>query len=106
MKLMPPFTLSAPRLKLWMACKRLVTIASWLPTSHSTWPDSREPVLARTAVSPFNVTLPFNCPIVEAMDEDIHSKERVMSLVPGVGSQPSLVCLWTGVSSGNWPILW
>src|SRR5712671_5625381 len=38
------------------------------------------------------------------VDVGIHSNRRVMSLAPGVGSHTSVVCLWTGVSSGNWPM--
>ena len=29
---------------------------------------------------------------------------ETLSLAPGVGSHASVVCLWTGVSSGNWPM--
>src|SRR5712671_6191370 len=38
------------------------------------------------------------------VDMGVHTSERVMSLAPGVGSHTSVVCLWTGVSSENWPM--
>src|SRR5712675_2911203 len=38
------------------------------------------------------------------VDVGIHSNKRVMSLASRVVNHGSMVWLWTGVSSGNWPM--
>jgi len=95
-----PSTPSAPKPNSPRPSKRPVVSASVLQTLMDASLASSPSATARTVASPSEVTSPFALLLIEAVDEDVHSEQRVMSPAPGIGSGNAR---WTGVSSGNRP---
>src|SRR5712671_470513 len=81
----PPFTPFTPKPTSLRPSKTPVAFALGPPTLMDTSPNSSPSATARTVISPFTATSPFAQPLIEAMDEDVHSEQGVMSPAPRTG---------------------